>query len=413
MTDDRLWEEAPEVKFRPSYSVTSLNCPGSLLPSLQQSDTAGYEAAVGTVFHKLIAEWQFIEMPPKWLLGQDIEVDRHTVRVDQEMFTYAEECLRHYDGIPGDRFVEVKVDISGLTPIPEQSGTADLIIVQPGVLDVIDWKYGKGVKVFATRNTQLLCYAWGAFERFDLANNFDCIRLHIAQPRLEHYDLWQITREELHDFAIWARQQWAAAWRGDASRYPSPAACHWCRVRLPCPARQAALERIADDTFAPVAEIEVTPTEQAALTDPTITLTPPPELSISRLAWVYQYRGTIEGWFRDIGEELVKRGLQGNDLGGIWKVVSGRQGNRQWRDEDDAGAALRRLGLPEDALWSRTLASPAQVERLLQDAGIELAVTKKFVGLYTERAPGKPALAPVEDNRPSLADVVTETLNAE
>ena len=412
MAEDRLNEEEPTVKFRPSYSATSLLCPGSLLPSLLTPDVAGYPAAEGTVFHKLITEWQLMRERPDYLLGERVPVDDHIVTVDEDMFTFAEECLRRYDGIPGDRFVEVKVDISSLTPIPNQSGTADLIIVQPGILDIIDWKYGKGIQVFASHNTQLLCYAWGAFDRFDLIYEFQSIRLHIAQPRLWHYDMWEISREQLAEFAVWARRQWAAAWRQDASRYPGPKQCQWCRVRLPCPARQAALERLSDDTFGPI-DIEVTPAEQARLTDPTLTFTAPAELSTERLAWIYQYRRSLEVWMREIGEELIRRGVAGEDLGGLWKVVTGRQGNRAWVDDEMAVTALRRLGVPDDALWVRSLASPAQVERLLAQVGIGGALAKRYLDLLTERSPGKRTLAPTDDSRMDEQLVVEQTFNLE
>ena len=413
MTDDQLWEEKPIVKFRPSYSVTTLHCPGSLLPSLEAPDTAGYEAAVGTVFHSVIAEWQQSGMPPRYRLGMKEQVDNWTVPVDEDMFVYAEECLSRYDGIPGNRFVEVTVDISSLTPINNQSGTADLIIVQPGILDIVDWKYGKGVQVFAPHNTQLLCYAWGAFDRFDLMYEFETIRLHIAQPRLNHYDMWEIDREQLHEFAVWARRQWARAWRKGASRFPGPRQCQWCRVRVPCPARQAAMERIADATFDPVVEIEVTPEQQAALTETAIGFTPPAELDTRRLAWIYQYRRSLEVWMREIGEELIRRGIAGEDLGGLWKVVEGRQGRRRWVDDEVAAASLRQLGLGEDDLWTRELASPAQIERLLKRIGVTGQLATDFLGLYTARSAGKPALAPTADNRMDLNLVVEETFNAE
>jgi hypothetical protein len=402
---DQLWEERPEVKFRPSYSATTLNCVGSLLPSLAQPDSAGYEAAVGTVFHQLIAKWQLTSEPPLEMLDTVITVDRYDVTVDQEMFTFGGEALRQYNDIHGNRYVETVVDISSLTPIPEQTGTSDLIIVSPGVIDVIDWKYGKGIKVFAKDNTQLLCYAWGAFERFDLTYGIETIRLHIAQPRLDHYDVWEIDRAKLLEFAAWARSQWFRAWRGDAPRYPSPKACQWCRVRVTCPARQAMLERLADDTF----RAEITPEEQRALTDPEVTLTSPLELSTERLARIYQYRRSIEVWLREIGDELIRRGLAGEDLV-VWKVVEGRLGNRQWHDEPTAGAALERLGIDP---WSHDLLSPAQVEKRLRDIGITATMSRRYLGIYTERSAGKPTLVSVGDDRLALDEVAELTFNPE
>jgi hypothetical protein len=396
------------VLFRPSYSATTLNCPGSLRASLDAPDTAGYDAAVGTVFHELIAHWQLVGRRPGYLLGQTRSIQGHEVQFDEEMFTFAAECLDHYARLPGERHVEVKVDISSLTPIANQTGTADLIIAKPGVLHIIDWKYGTGVQVFAKHNSQGLCYAWGAFERFDPIYDFDTIHIHIAQPRLDHYDEWRIGRADLYEFAEWARTQWDEAWSGKASRMPSPKACQWCRVKVTCPANQALLEAIADDTFDVLEEgIAVSPGDQLDPA-PVIKFTGPAELDTARLAWIYQYRRLVETWFRLIGEELLARGLAGEDLGD-WKIGQGRQGRREWIDEDEAAEALGEVGLSAEQLWLRYLASPAQAEKWLRAIGIKGDLNKRFLAALTVRANGKPTLMPCEDNRRSLDEVADES----
>lgn len=402
---DQLWEEPPQVKFRPSYSATSLNCPGSLLPSLDAPDSAGVEAAIGTVFHKLIAEWLILGFAPEWLIGESFAVSDYTVVINREMVVQAEECIARYQDIPGERHIEVRVDISELTPIPDQSGTADLIIVSPGVLDVIDWKYGKGVRVFARNNTQLLCYAYGAFRQYDLAYDIQVIRLHVAQPRLNHFEVWEITRSDLLDWALWARGQWRRAWEGDATRNPSAKACQWCRVRVGCPARLALLAEVVEEGF----DASFPPDELQQAADLTSLPAPKPvrELSTERLAWVLQYRGTIEKWFREVYDELLRREAQGDDLGGLWRVVTGRQGRRAWIEEQVAGAALERLGIDP---WKTLLHSPAEIERRLAAVGIRKKLAGEYLSLYTGRAPGKPALVPTEDNRLSIGDEIDNLL---
>lgn len=367
---------------------------------------AGYDAAVGTVFHELIAHWQLIGARPDYLAGQTRIIKEHEIGFDDEMFTYAEECLNYYAHIPGERHVEVTVDISSLTPIPGQSGTSDLIIVNDRTIDVIDWKYGKGVKVFAKNNSQGLCYAWGAFQKF--GGTFDTIRIHIAQPRLEHYDLWEIDQDTLYEFAEWARVQWAEAYSGKGRFKPSNKACQWCRAKVGCPAYQALLETIADESCEVLEEITVVP---GTIQDsrPDITLTRPAQLSTERLAWLYQYRGLLERWFRLVGEELIARGLAGDDLGGMWKVGEGRLGRRTWVDEEIAAIALKRLGLNESDLWPRELASPATVEKLLRNAGIKGELNKRYIGMFTHRANGKPTLLPVNDSRMSYDEVADDT----
>jgi hypothetical protein len=357
------------------------------------------------VFHELIAHWQLINRRPDYLHGQTRFVGIHQVAFDDEMFAYAQECLDRYAAIPGDRHIEVKIDISSLTPIPGQTGTSDLIIVNRPRLDVIDWKYGKGVKVFAPHNTQGLCYAWGAFQQF--GGDFDVIRIHIAQPRLEHFDVWEIDRAQLHQFAEWARVQWAEAWSGKAVRVPSPKACQWCRVKVTCPANQALVEALADDTFRDEM-VEVGPDAEQD-PRPVLTFTAPAELDTARLAWMYQYRKLVEDWFRLIGEELIERGLNGDDLAGLWKVAEGRQGRRNWVDEDVAANALIQMGLDPDDLWLRSLASPAHVEKLLRLIGIKGDLGRRYLSMFTQRANGKPTLVPIGDTRKSLGEVADET----
>jgi hypothetical protein len=379
-------------------------------------DTAGYDAAVGTVFHDVLAQWQRRGGRPDYMLGQtQVITNRGTgakfeVVVDEDMFAYGQECLDRYARIPGDRFVEVRVDISSLTPISKQTGTSDLIICRPGVLEVVDWKYGRGVRVFAEHNTQGLCYAWGAFEKYNELYDFQKIVIHIAQPRLGHYDVWEITRDQLYDFADWARARWALAWSGEGARVPSPKACQWCKVQTRCTAHQALLEAIVDESFDVLDEVELSPEEQQALVvsdNPQITLTRPVELSTERLAWIYQYRSQVEGWFKSIGEELLQRGLQGDDLGGLWKVGPGRLGNRQWVNPEDVAQALARLGIEE--VWTRELISPRQVEGLLRAAGVKGRLNKEYVEAYTRRAPGKPTLMPTSDNRSSMDEIVDQS----
>ena len=408
MSDDRLWEEPVQVKFRPSYSATTLNCPGSLLASLAAPDASGVAAAEGTLFHRLIAEWQMTGDKPLYALGQAFPIDGHTVVADDEMFTHAQTCLERYATLPGQPQIEVRVDISSLTPIPGQSGTADRVHVYPGTVEIIDWKYGKGVQVFARWNTQLLCYALGVVDRFGDEYLIETIRLHVAQPRLDHYDVWEISREELELWAAWARSQWQIAWEPDAPRIPSGKACQWCRVRIDCPARQVMLERVVAETFEEVVTAEEQQKALAAvpaLPEPP----PPPSLPTDRLAWLYRYRRTFELWFKDIGEELLRRGQEGEDIA-PWKVVEGRRGNRAWVNEPAAAHAVAHLGVSP---YPTTLASPAEVERRLGAVGIKGQAAKNFVALYTDRAPGKLTLAPTEDNRLANSAVVEEMFQAE
>jgi len=365
-------------------------------------DKAGYEAAEGTVFHELISEWQLRGRPDHWM-GQTREIDGHTVEIVEEMYVHAEECLSRVHGIPGDRYVETRVDLSSITPIPGQGGTCDLALCQQGVLDITDWKYGKGVQVFAHKNTQLMLYALGFYVEFNQIYDFQTIRMRVAQPRLNHWDLYEVTPDELLEFSEWARERWALAWLPDSPRSPSPKACQWCKIRLTCPALEVARQALVDLSFE---ALDVDPQQPVEPVDPQIT--PPAELSTVQLAAIYRYRKLMESWFADIGDELIARGLSGEDLGGWWKVVEGRPGNRRWIDEDAAVRAFNKLGVDP---YEQKIRSPAQIEKLVRAAGVRNPVATQYVNLFTDRTPGKPALVPIGDARADLQAAVEDSFD--
>lgn len=409
MAEDTLWEDGISV-FRPSYSATWLNCLGALRPGLGAPDYGGEDAARGTVFHELMAEWQ-LKGRPDYRFGKLVRIENERgdifdIEIDDDMFVFGEHCLHYVSSIAGDRFVETRVDISSITPISKQGGTADLIICSPGVLDITDWKYGVGVQVFADKNTQLLLYAWGAFQEYDLGYRFKTIRMRIAQPRLGHWDLYEITREELIEWAAWAKERAYAAWKRGADRTPSPKACQWCRVRTDCKALEATRQALVDLSFD---DTTITDSQMRALTvsprrDPP--LEPAAQLSTEQLARIYRYRKLMEAWFKDIGEELVIRGVHGEKIEG-WKIVEGRS-RRRYKDENNTVEKLSLLGLSDDDIWVKRLVSPNQLKKVLRAIGIGGKLQDAFIRLLVMRLPGKLTLAPEGDARsevPSIIDV--------
>ena len=60
-------------------------------------------------------------------------------------------------------WVEQTLDLSEVLGVPDQSGTGDYIAIVGKELQVHDLKYGKGVKVSATNNWQLIPLRFGRF----------------------------------------------------------------------------------------------------------------------------------------------------------------------------------------------------------------------------------------------------------
>lgn len=406
---DQLWEDGVSI-YRPSYSATWLGCAGSLRPSMKAADSSGYDAAVGTVFHQLIAEWQ-TKQRPDYLAGQIIKVEKKNeygelmdtflVDVDEDMFIYGQECLDYVKDIPGKRYIETWVDISGITPIKKQGGTADFAACSPGVLDITDWKYGRGVQVFAYKNTQLLCYAYGFFCEYDWLYDFQTIRMRIAQPRLNHWDVWEISREELLEWADEARGKAYRAWKRNADRTPSPKACQWCKVSVGCPAFEAQRQALVDELFD---DVEVTYSE-SEMKQIVATGSPPPReipdplaLPTAQLARILTYRKLMDNWFNRCAEVLIERGLHGEDLDGRWKVVEGRT-KRKYRDEDEAVERLFSLGLSEDDIFVKKVISPNQLKKKLSAIGIRGKLQADYIKTLVYLPKGRLTLAPDGDTR--------------
>lgn len=418
MSEDALWEDQDSL-FRPSYGATWLGCSGSLLPSRYARDTAGRDAAIGTVFHWLMAEWQVNGRPDGWLeqiftVEKEDHSETFEIECDEEMFVEGQRCLDRYSYLEGDVFIEQRVDISSLTPIPNQKGTADRFHCFFGLLILIDWKYGRGVQVFAKWNEQELLYAWGVFVEYDWIYHFEKIELHIAQPRFNHWDVWEISREELIEWAAWAKERAYAAWKQRADRSPSPKACQWCKVRVDCPALEATRAVLADQTFDAIDE-PITDAQMKAVValnspPPKKSLPDPVTLPTEQLARILTYRKLMEGWFNDIAETLTTRALEGDDLDGLWKIVEGRS-RRQWKDEGAAAEKLGLVGLEEAEIFERKIISPNKSEKLLKAVGIGGKLMKSYLGTLIYKPPGKPTLVPDGDNRlaiPNPADVFDE-----
>lgn len=416
MSEDALWEDQGSV-FRPSYSATWLNCLGALIPSQNASDNSGEEAAIGTVFHWLMAEWQTTGQRPDSWLGQVFPVEKEDksemfqVVCDEDMFYYGQQCLDRYAHLRGEMFIERRVDISSITPIPRQGGTADRFHCEFGYLDIIDWKYGRGVQVFAEWNTQELLYAWGVFVEFDPIYEFHTIRLHIAQPRFDHFDVWEIGYEELIEWAAWAKVRAHAAWVRGADRTSSPKACQWCKVRLDCKALESVRQQLADLTFDAIEE-PITEAQMKELIVPDmIAIEPAQQLSTDQLARILRYRKLMERWFNDIADELTTRSLHGEQVEG-WKITEGRS-RRRWKDEELAARKLSLLGLSEDEVFTRKIVSPHQSESLLRKVGVGGRLMKAYLRLFVDRPPGKPTLVPVGDNRLAIPNLIDDTFEDE
>lgn len=413
--------------YAPSYSSTWLYCAGALIPSLDAEDNAGVDAAYGTVAHGVGETWLKLGVRPDHLVGEVERVDEgheiFSILIDEVMLDYVQQYVDWCSILPGDKYVEKRVDFSDITPIPNQGGTADHIACEPGLLTITDLKMGKGVQVFAKKNSQGLLYAYGGFRRWDKKYHFKKIVIRIAQPRLNHFDVWEITREELLEFAEFARERALAAWQPNAPRKAGEKQCQWCKVRTNCATLGAYLvsmtEGVFDDLDGELLEGDVVKfidSLEDEFDEFTIQPVPAKELTVAQKAKIIKYRKVVENWFKSIEDDLEKRLQEGAKVPGH-KLVEGRA-NRVLVAPASSISTLEILtGLSEDEFKATSIKSVPQIEEvLIKKAGIKRKELPFFMGDLVVKPRGKPVMAPSHDKRAELtvgADDVFDNLEDE
>jgi hypothetical protein len=395
--------------FSPSGSAMWANCSGSLVPNLFAPDDAGEDAATGTVAHSVAEMWLKSGTRPDHLIGETWIVTNagvdYAITIDESMLDYVSQYVDWCIYLPGSHFVETRVDHSDLTPLKNQTGTADHAACEIGKLTITDLKFGQGHLVFAENNTQGIIYAYGFFKKYDELFDFKTIAIRIAQPRLGHFDEWVIAREELLQWAAWLKERAFAAWCKDAKRTPSAKACQWCRVSTDCASRIVFTERLLDGVFDNLTA-EVTAEEMSDLAtrldSGMYSLNPVGigSLTVAQKAVLLPFRSMVESWFKDLQADLTARCINGEHVPG-YKIVEGRS-TREFTSVTSAADTLDFLGVPDEVIHPRGMISPAQAETALINIGYKRKELPTLLGQVIRKPPGKTTMAPDSDRRQAV-----------
>lgn len=406
--------------FGPSGSGMWLNCSGSLIPNLLADDVAGIDAAWGTVAHGVTELWGKSGNRPAHLIGTNEFVTAgdwgYLIDIDDTMMDFCQMCVDWVDFLPGLKFWERRVDISRVTPIPNQTGTADFIAIDAKRkhMLVTDWKFGKAHLILAEMNTQGMLYALGALyefdKRFDGTYDIQEIEIRIAQPRLDHFDTWTISADELLEWAEWAKERMALAWTLDAPRTAGAKQCEFCRVKASCAANAKLniemTEGIFSDTTEPV-DADDMGAFKSRVDDLDFDIEPADvgTMSTSQLASMRPFRSMAERWWKSLDLELFRRAQSGEDMSkhGL-KIVEGRT-FRAFNNDDVAARHIVALGVPYDDVVVRKMVRPAQAEKLLRKAGHTHKEIPSLLVDLISRPPGKPTIAPLSDKRAAIVDL--------
>lgn len=396
--------------FSASGSPMWMGCPGSLIPNLLMPDSGSQDAAYGTVGHAIGETWLQTGVKPRHLLNTDewiVEkgVVFHVV-IDDEMMDYVEQYVDWCNALPGQHFVETRVDYSRFTPLSHQGGTCDHAAVMPGVLIITDLKMGKGVRVYAERNTQLMLYALGFFLEWDEFFDFQVITVRVCQPRLEVFESWDLTRAELLAFAEEVKACSHAAWTLDAPRRASPKACQWCKVSPTCVAYVALQAQLTANVFSDLtlsvdhdlaADVKDKIASGELFGDDDVM-----SLSTEDMVKLLPYASFVTKWWASLKAELSRRIASGATGTGL-KLVESNRTKRRFRNEGEAIAYLLENGVSRSDAVTEVVCSPSAAEKLLRSAtGNTLANVKASISDFTWKPRGKPTLVPLSDKRQAL-----------
>lgn len=275
--------------------------------------------------------------------------------------------------------LEKRVDFSPW--VPEGFGTADCILIHGDTMDVIDYKYGKGVAVSAVDNPQEKLYGLGALNDYGFAYDIKKIRLHIFQPRMNNISVDELSVDVLLEWGDKAVKPTAAKAIKGKGEYNPGEHCRFC----PHAGRCRALTKQCTEYI-------TTHGMRAAV----------PVLASWEVAEVLAMEPLVTLWLKRVKDQAMTTMMNGEEIPG-YKIVAGR-GSRNWADNLEVANLLQKEGYSLEDITETKLLSVAVMEKKLGK--------KKFAELLSGQVlkqTGSPTIAPESDKRP-VYDPTAETL---
>jgi len=370
----------------PSAAHRWMNCSLSARLEAQLPYKPSVDADTGTLAHSVceVAAKKHFGKIKQASYTRSIKKYKANPLWDDEMLhtaeTYVEHLAERAMGFEHEPYVafEVKVDISEF--VPEAFGRCDCIMLGNDTLIITDYKNGKGVPVSAVENPQLMLYALGAMKLYEpiFGKAIKKVEIYIDQPRLNSYEGWNCTGEELLAWGedeVKPKAQKAFMGFGE---YRAGTWCRFCRANGQCKA-QADQQISAFDDFASAIASNLTGL-----------------LSADEISEVLKKGETLVSWFNAVQVAALERLMQGIAIPG-YKVVEGRS-SRAWSDQDKALETLEAKGIDHAVIYDSVPKTLAQLEKMLGKPKFE-----ELVGEFVTKPQGKPTLAPASDKRPEFS----------
>lgn len=345
--------------------------PSARLTEGMKDEETSY-AAEGTAAHAL-CEWK-VKKALKMRAGRRPTSDYWTDEMEECADNYRDyimDLVGEARKICKDPITLIEQHLDFSCWVPEGFGTGDFLLVADGELNICDFKFGKGVPVYADHNPQMMLYALGALELFDVLYDIKTVTMTIFQPRLSNISVWSISAGDLYKWAeeeLRPKAEMASKGEGE---YTPGSWCRFCKAKSTCRARA--------ESFLELARME---------------FQPPALLSDEEIAEVMEKADELSRWASDIMAYASAAAInEGRHFDG-YKIVEGRS-VRKFSDLKAVEQAAREAGYTD--IYNKTLITLTAFEKLMGKETFQ-----EILGRYVEKPKGKLTLVPVSDKRPEV-----------
>lgn len=400
------------AKHSPSGAHRRFVCHGSLTLESAFPNKGSAYSDDGTAKHYIASVCLEKGIEAAEYIGTNVPIRENgqfvrTVEFTPERAEPTQQYIDYVRSVVGDDlwWVEQQVEFGQYIDVPDQFGTADVILLREYWDDeaqavayelvVIDAKFGHR-PVAVEANPQLLYYALGSYDRFELSHNVKRVRLVIYQPENGGESEWTCDVPYLLAFANLARshetsvrvahQEYEAIQRADPERReirlvewnktflnndPNDEDCAFCRAMSTCPAVRAKLEREVGASFEAIDENQDVPHQpsdyktvigEEGLVDVPVFLN-------EDLGRLMRVAPLIEDWATAVRAETERRLLEVKNDPAVCEEFGfglelGRQGHRKWTETKAAEQAFKTFRLKVEEMYDFKLISPTRAEEL-------------------------------------------------
>lgn len=320
----------------PSGFERIILCPASLRMELdiEQMDTTYSEE--GVYLHEKIH--QMLTNKKEFLKEEILEEHLEVLEKAKNIFSKIADFK--------NTFFEKKVRVTSVDSYI--TGTVDCYDVSDNVVRVIDWKFGKWVKVSSKENVQLTLYLLGVLDSLS-EKNLDNMKaeLIIIQPNVSDqacvYKIENLKEYVTEKVSIY-KKAITEALKEDAKFAPSVKSCRFCRAKSVCPALHETFKKIVDLKNEPVGK--------------------------ERIINVLENYDIVEMFIKSIKQTAMDLLLMGEELGDF--ILTEGRSKREFT-EDGIKELIEKLG---EKAYEKNIIGLTKAEKLLGKKIVD-SLTKK------------------------------------